>query len=77
MTPSFSDALAFHIRTFPSSEPDMTKRASPENIVDVTLRTVIMYVNQSILRVIGGSRTSACVWCDILRAVAQHLPSIF
>jgi hypothetical protein len=27
-TPSFSDAFAFHSRTFPSSEPDMTNRAS-------------------------------------------------
>lgn len=37
ITPSFSEALAFHTRTFPSSEPDITNRASPENRVDVTL----------------------------------------
>jgi hypothetical protein len=35
--PSLSDAFAFHIRTFPSSDPVSTNRASAENIEDVTL----------------------------------------
>lgn len=37
MIPSFSEALAFHIRTLPSSEPDSTKRASAVNIDEETL----------------------------------------
>jgi len=36
-TPSLSEALAFHMRTFPSSEPERTNLASAENIEDVTL----------------------------------------
>lgn len=40
-TPSFSEALAFQIRTFPSSEPDNTNRASPEYTVDVTLYSTL------------------------------------
>jgi hypothetical protein len=35
--PSLSDALAFHIRTLPSSEPVITNRASAENIEAETL----------------------------------------
>lgn len=30
ITPNLSDALAFHILTFPSPEPVSTNRASPE-----------------------------------------------
>ena len=35
--PSLSDALAFHIRTLPSSEPVITNRASAENTEAETL----------------------------------------
>lgn len=35
--PSRSEAFPFHIRTFPSSEPDRTKRASVVKRVEVTL----------------------------------------
>ncbi len=35
--PSLSDACAFQIRTLPSSEPESTKRESPEYNVEVTL----------------------------------------
>jgi hypothetical protein len=34
ITPSLSDALAFHILTFPSSEPVSTNLASAENMED-------------------------------------------
>lgn len=37
MMPSLSEALAFHMRTLPSSEPDITKRASAEYIEADTL----------------------------------------
>ena len=37
MIPSLSDACAFQIRTFPSSEPESTNRASPVYTVDITL----------------------------------------
>ena len=38
MIPSLSDACAFQTRTFPSSEPERTNRASPVYNVDITLQ---------------------------------------
>ena len=50
--PSFSDALAFHKRRLPSSEPDSTKRASAVKRVEVTLnfksRVSMMKVTRSL-----------------------------
>ena len=37
ITPSLSEALAFHILTFPSSDPDSTNLASAVNAVENTL----------------------------------------
>lgn len=45
MMPSLSEALAFHMRTLPSSEPVITKRASAEYIeADTLIRRVSQYI---------------------------------
>ena len=41
MIPSFSEALAFHMRMLPSSEPESTNRASAVNNDEVTLMRMV------------------------------------
>ena len=62
MMPSFSEALAFHIRMLPSSEPDITKRASAEYVEDETLDRHV----QVSVRHKKKNATSASAWYDKL-----------
>ena len=55
ITPSLSEALAFHILTFPSSEPDNTNLASAVNAVENTLARKWCRCEQSGQIIKGGS----------------------
>ena len=70
--PSFSEALAFHIRTLPSSEPVITKRASAENMEADTLNR---HVSQNIKHD-EKNLTSAFASCDKLLVNGPDLLAI-
>lgn len=74
MMPIFSDALAFHNRTFPSSDPDKTNRASGVNTVLSTLHHISVQMAWWHGEVTIFGHTSACALYDTL--LVSHLPPL-
>ena len=77
ITPSLSDALAFHTLTLPSSDPDNTNLASAVNAVENTLPVCGADVNRQGWMIKAGqfNLTVAFVWYGIPPVVSPPLLS--